>query len=248
MNLLLVFDEDRVDAGRYRVAGVRYRHVREILRAEAGDRLSIGVLNGPKGFGNVISIDEEELIVEVESLDLPPAPEQTVDLVCAIPRPKILRKVLFVAGMYGLRSVRFVRANRTDKSYLQTPLLQEEGYRPYLLEGLSQGEWTRLPVISVHPLFRPFVEDVLPYAPDFQRSNKLMADLATEPKLTDLVQEGSSSGNYLAIGPEGGWVDFERSLLEEAGFQRFSLGQTNLRVEYAVAVALGQLELARNRR
>ncbi len=248
MNLLLVFDEDRIDSDRFHVTGARCRHVCEILRAEAGDRLSIGVLNGPKGFGRVVSIDEDELIVEVESLDLPLAPELTVDLVCAIPRPKILRKVLFVAGMYGVRSVRFVRANRTDKSYLQTPILQEHGYRSFLLEGLSQGEWTRLPEISVHPLFRPFVEDELPYIPDFLTSNKLLADLATEPKLTDLVQEGSSNGSYLAVGPEGGWVDFERGLLEEAGFQRFSLGQTNLRVEYAVAVALGQLELARNHR
>lgn len=244
MNLLLVYEEDRLNTGRYRVTGARYRHVCEVLRAGVGDRLSIGVLNGPKGFGRVTSINQEELVVEVESLDLPPAPELTVNLVCAIPRPKILRKVLFVAGMYGLRSVRFVRANRTDKSYLQTPILQEDSHRPFLLEGLSQGEWTRLPEITVHPLFRPFVEDELPYLPDFHTSNKLLADLATEPKLTDLVQEGIGAGHYLAIGPEGGWVDFERNLLETAGFQRFSLGQTNLRVEYAVAVALGQLESA----
>ncbi len=247
MNLLLVSDEDRLDASRFHVTGPRYRHVREILKAEAGDRLSIAILNGPKGSGRVVSIDESGLTVEVESLDLPSAPELTVDLVCAIPRPKILRKVLFVAGMYGVRSIRFVRANRTDKSYLQSPILKDNGYRPYLLEGLSQGEWTRLPELSVHPLFRPFVEDELPYLTDFHPSNKLLADLSTEPSLTDIVQEGSSNGHYLAIGPEGGWVDFERGMLEAAGFQRFSLGLSNLRVEYAVAVALGQLELARNR-
>lgn len=248
MNLLLVLEEDRLDASRFRVTGERHRHVREILKTGVGDRLSIGVLNGPKGYGRVTAIDEEELLVEVESLGLPSAPALTVDLICAIPRPKIVRRVLFVAGMYGLRSVRFVRANRTDKSYLQTPTLHDGGHRPYVLEGLSQGEWTRLPEISVHPLFRPFVEDELPYLPGLRTANKLLADLSTEPRLADLVQEGASRGYYLAIGPEGGWVDFERGMFEAAGFRRVSLGQTNLRVEYAVAVAMGQLESASHRR
>jgi RsmE family RNA methyltransferase len=46
----------------------------------------------------------------------------------------------------------------------------------------------------------------------------------------------------LAIGPEGGWVDFELTLLAARGFVPFSLGERILRVEVAVPYALGQLK------
>ncbi|MCL2127845.1 MAG: RsmE family RNA methyltransferase, partial [Treponema sp.] len=41
----------------------------------------------------------------------------------------------------------------------------------------------------------------------------------------------------LAIGPERGWSDRERDLLEEAGFLRLSLGSRALRTETACVAA-----------
>jgi len=45
----------------------------------------------------------------------------------------------------------------------------------------------------------------------------------------------------LAVGPEGGWVLFEIELLAARGFEPFTLGPRTLRVEVAVAYALGAL-------
>src|SRR5438309_1383191 len=43
----------------------------------------------------------------------------------------------------------------------------------------------------------------------------------------------------LAIGPEGGWVPFERTLLEAQGFRTLGFGARTLRTETVVPFALG---------
>jgi RsmE family RNA methyltransferase len=47
----------------------------------------------------------------------------------------------------------------------------------------------------------------------------------------------------LAIGPEGGWIDRELETFAERGFALVSLGDAVLRVEAALAAALGQIGL-----
>lgn len=247
MNLLILTDADIVTPNRFRITGPRHLHILSVLKPEVGDQLSIGILNGARGLGKIISINADETIIESVEMTAVAAPVLSVDLICAIPRPKILRKVLYVAAMFGVRSIHMVRTNRTEKSYLLSPLMEPSKQLPYLLEGMSQGEWTRLPVVEVHPLFRPFVEDMLPNLPGYAESPKLLADLVEGSHLYQIVPARLSSQLFLGIGPEGGWVDFERTLLREQGFTSFSLGSSNLRVEYALAAALAQLELLNSR-
>jgi RsmE family RNA methyltransferase len=52
----------------------------------------------------------------------------------------------------------------------------------------------------------------------------------------------------LAIGPEGGWIARELETFVARGFSPVSLGAAILRVETAVAAALGQLELLQRMR
>jgi RsmE family RNA methyltransferase len=42
----------------------------------------------------------------------------------------------------------------------------------------------------------------------------------------------------VAVGPEGGWNDFERELLTARGFEPFSLGARTLRVDTACVALL----------
>jgi 16S rRNA (uracil1498-N3)-methyltransferase len=53
-----------------------------------------------------------------------------------------------------------------------------------------------------------------------------------------------SSRAILAIGPEGGWTDPERTSALAAGFSEASLGSLILRTETAVAAALASLNYA----
>lgn len=243
MNLLLLYPSEALGDGQYRVSGPRLDHLNHVLKVSPGDNLSVGLINGKKGTGRITEIDASGAVITVESLEQAGVPTVAVDLICAIPRPKILKKVLFVTGMFGLRNVHFVRANRTDKSYLQSPLLQDESSQAYLVAGIAQGEWTRLPVVHLHPLFRPFLEDSLPTLPGFALAPKLLPDLVGGGSLDRLLRGGKPEQVILAIGPEGGWVDFERDLFAAKGFRQYSLGQANLRVEFALAAALAQINL-----
>ena len=78
-------------------------------------------------------------------------------LVVAMPRPKELKRILRLVATYGVGQLHLVNACRVEKSYFQSPILQNS--RDYLLEGLEQGGHTHLPTLHVHKLLKPFVED-----------------------------------------------------------------------------------------
>jgi len=50
----------------------------------------------------------------------------------------------------------------------------------------------------------------------------------------------------MAIGPEGGWNDFELSLLESHGFQKAGMGARTLRTDTACIALLALAHSARN--
>lgn len=231
MNLLLLRDEDFLADGTARLAGRRLLHAREVLRAAEGDVLRVGRLGGKVGTGVVLRLSDDELVLRCDLAEPPPA-RPGVDLLLAIPRPKALRRILPAAAALGVDRIVLVNAARVEKSYFDSKVLaQVEGL---LLLGLEQARDTRLPEVLVRERFRPFVEDEL--AALFPDAARLLAHpgAARDPPRTD-------GRVLLAIGPEGGWVDFELALLQAHGFLPFTLGPRPLRVEVALPYALGVL-------
>ena len=143
----------------------------------------------------------------------------------------------------NVHSLFLIRANRVEKSYYHSPLLNPENYQTYLIEGLSQGKFTRLPEVSIFERFKPFFEDSFPNIEKQAGSEyiKLLPDSESGVMLND-VYSGDEQNIILAIGPEGGWVPFEIELMQGLGFKGFSLGPWTLRVEHALTAALAQIE------
>lgn len=247
MNLLILRDSDRLSGNLYRVADDRARHVREVLRAELGDTLEVGLLNGPPGKGSVEELNERNITLRCEFDNEPPSSSPVIDLICALPRQQTLKKVLWTAGTMGIRNLHLIRAYRVEKSYFNTHLLRPENYERFLMEGLSQGKRTILPRVSVHSLFKPFFEDTVPALEhkDLSPALKLLPDPEAEEMLDSAVKRlgGIAKRIAVAIGPEGGWIPFEVEIMKRAGFVPFRLGPWILRVETAVAAALAQVEL-----
>ncbi|MCK4887608.1 MAG: RNA methyltransferase [Planctomycetes bacterium] len=247
MNLIIVENTDSVDGGRYRLGGERAEHVFGVLKSKVGDELRVGMVDGGKGVGVVEAISKGEVVLKCEFEEKAESMQVGIDLVCALPRQQTVKKVLHSAAAMGVGRIFFIRANRVEKSYFEASVLEEDNIRRFLIEGLSQGGKTAMPVVSVHRYFKKFFEDELG---DVEKNFggydvKLLAEFSTEKMLSEF-DLGVGKRVLLAIGPEGGWVDFEVGLMEGVGFEKFFLGPWTLRVENAVVAAIGQIELAVN--
>jgi len=238
MNLLLLEEGEISPDGRARVAGRRARHALEVLRVVPGDRIAVGLLGGPTGQGEVLAASAAELVLRL-ALAEPPPPPSSVSLLLALPRPKVLRRVLQAVASMGVKRVALLGTYRVEKSYFSTPHLRPERIREELRIGLEQGRDTCLPEVTVHRFFRPFVEDDLDGLEPGAR--RLLAHPAAKGALDTLGAPGERA--LVAVGPEGGFTPFEAAELERRGFAPFSLGPRALRVDAAVPYLVGQLEL-----
>lgn len=234
MNLLLLEDADFVAADRVVLEGRRLKHLQEVHRAEAGDSLRVGRLDGLMGSGTLLELGESRAELQIQ-LDQPPPAKLPLTLLLALPRPKMLRRVLQTVSAMGVPRVVLLNSYRVEKSFWQTPFLQPAAVREQLILGLEQARDTVLPEVLIEQRFKPFVEDRLPAIT--AGSLGLVGHPGNYPACPRAVEQPVT----LAIGPEGGWIPYEVEKLQEAGLQPVQLGERILRVETAVSALLARL-------
>jgi RsmE family RNA methyltransferase len=234
MNLILLFPEDYISESTVVLRGPRLEHIRQVLRAEPGRALRVGLANGLMGTGTVTTLSQAGVELSVMLTGQPPAPLQ-VTLLLAMPRPKCFRRILQCATTMGVKRIALFGAYRVEKSYWESPWLEEAELRRQVVLGLEQARDTLMPQITLHPLFKPFMEDALPAIVAGTRC------LVAHPGEGPLASAGRSGPATLALGPEGGFTDYELGLLVAAGFECVTLGQRILRTEQAVPAFLGRL-------
>ena len=238
MNLILLEPGELGPDGTARLTGRRAQHLLKVLRPSPGTLLKVGLLGGDLGEGEVVTVGLGEVTLRV-SLEKGPPPRSRVDLLLALPRPKILRKVLQAASSMGVGRIVLLGSYRVEKSYFSSPLLEKSALEAELRLGLEQGRDTVLPEVSVRRLFKPFVEDELDQVAE--SAQRLLADPLAAAPLEALAPRASRA--LLALGPEGGFTPYEAKALVDRGFLPFSLGPRVLRVDAAVPYATGQVEL-----
>ena len=234
MNLLLLEDGDFVAEDRVRLSGRRLKHLLEVHRAEAGDSLRVGRLNGLMGSGQLINLDSEHAELSVQLDQAPPA-KLPLTLLLALPRPKMLRRVLQTVSSMGVPRLVLLNSYRVEKSFWQTPFLEPAAIHEQLILGLEQARDTVLPEVIIEKRFKPFVEDQLPAIS--AGTLGLVGHPGDYPACPRAVEQAVT----LAIGPEGGWIPYEVEKLQEAGLQPVQLGARILRVETAVTALLARL-------
>lgn len=242
MNLILLTSEDRIDSGEVTLDGYRADHIRTILKARAGDTLRVGLVNGPVGKAVVQEISGRLVRLRLFLEDhLPERPR--IDLLLALPRPIMLKKVLFHAASLGCGRIFLINAGQVEKSYFHSSLLREHAYYTYLYQGLEQAVHTYLPEVYIFTRFRAFVEDELPLLA-VDCPIRLLAHPEAKENLWEVMPLRLNNERIiLAVGPEGGWNDFEVKALVGQGFRPFTMGSRILRVETAVPALLGQIDL-----
>lgn len=233
MNLIIINPED-VHDGKIRITGSKLEHILTYIKPAIGDNLKAGILNGSVGEGTVTEISETGLALTLD-LQNPPPPPLPLKLILAMPRPKVLNRVIQHASSMGIKEIFIIKTWRVEKSYWETPMLEEENLHRQMITGLEQSKDTMLPVIQIRKRFKPFVEDELP-----EIITGTLA-MAAHPVGEIECPRGVNSPVTLAIGPEGGFIPYEIEALQKIGFETVSLGERILRVETAIPFIIGRL-------
>ncbi len=235
MNIILLEPAEIVD-NQVRLVGRQADHIVKVLRSQPGDQVKIGIINGKIGHGTIKNIHRHAprmvtLVVDAHT-DPPPAP--LIDIALGLPRPIMLKRILSQLAALGIGRLYLVNATRVEKSFWDASLLAGSQLREHLLAGLEQAVDTRVPEVFVQRGFKPFIEQELPRCRGAYRQ-LLVAHPGAEQSL-ESVWRPRTGRDLLAIGPEGGWTDYEVGCLIDNGFRSFSLGPRILRVETAVVV------------
>ena len=245
MNIVLLTDEDKTASGSFLLSDERAEHIIKVLKSKTGDVIEIGFYNGDLGKAVIENISDGK--VELKTIRTFPKVSNTplIHLVCALPRPQTLKKILFHSASMGVNRIDFIKANRVEKSYYQSHLLKKEYYEKLIKLGMTQGKQTTPPEVFFHGKFKAFFEDVLPLS-EGGNNLKLLAENSAEKTLFD-VYTAPAKQVTIAIGPEGGWIPYEINFMREHGFVLFKLSKWTLRVEAAVISAVSQVELLTGR-
>ncbi|USE35335.1 16S rRNA (uracil(1498)-N(3))-methyltransferase [Endozoicomonas sp. SCSIO W0465] len=234
MNLLLLEQQHFIDEQHAELDQRQIKHVLGVHQASEGDELRVGMVNGKIGKGVITQLSSEKMQLEVE-LDSPPPQALPLTVLLALPRPKMLKRSLQHLTSLGVKKIILMNSYRVEKSFWQSPWLSPTKVREQLILGLEQARDTVMPEVIVERRFKPFVEDRLPALVQGRRG------LVAHPVGGEGCPHQIAEPAVLAIGPEGGFIEYEVDKLEQAGFQRIHLGPRILRVETAVTAIVSKL-------
>lgn len=232
MNRIL-FTKEEVDKDAViTVSDYRAVHMLKVLHVEVGQVVRAGILNGPVGDAEVVAIDSGQIMLNPVWGNVPAT--SGLSLLLALPRPKVLKRLWAPLASLGLNKIIITNAGKVERNYFDTHWLSPENYTPLLVEGLVQAGDTLLPEVIVRRRFKPFVEDELDLL--LPNSTRILAHPRTNKRFRDVKTEKEEL--LLAVGPEGGWSDFELQLLEKHKFQCVSAGTRILRTDIACIALL----------
>lgn len=232
MNILL-FKETELSNQQLILNDYRHQHLLSILKSKPGDAVKVGILNSLIGTGTVLSINKDYSTIIINELTNPPPQALNVKLILAMQRPKMLKRMLRSISQLGIKEVHLIHSSNVEKSYWETPLLENENYNEYFTQGLEQSLDTIMPTLKTHKLFKPFAEDI---APKFTDS---APGIILHPYAESSFQKPPGPCT-LCIGPERGFTDYEVNLLTTSGFTPMSFGNRILRSEVFLPAILGQ--------
>lgn len=126
----------------------RVGHVRNVIRAQVGDSLKVGEVDGLIGTATVTVLAHDRVVLDVR-LTLPPPPPSPVTLVLALPEKTTFAHVLHQVTVLGVKRVYVVGAAAVPGSWWGSHVLRRDSIREMLTLGLEQTIDTLMPVVHL---------------------------------------------------------------------------------------------------
>lgn len=215
----------------------RAKHIITVLKLKKGDSFKMGILNKSEGHAEISDISENGIAFTYSEESVPSL--YPVTLMVAQVRPICMKRILREAVSLGVERIILTGSDTGEKSYLSSSLYKSGEYREYLLDGAMQSAHAGISNV----VFADKVSDAVRLAGN--ADNLIVLDNVNSP--SDLSKAEIKGNCIIAIGPERGWSDKERSIFSGAGYKSMLLGTRVLRTETAcsagVAVLLSRMGL-----
>jgi 16S rRNA (uracil1498-N3)-methyltransferase len=232
------FFVDQFQNQRASMQGEAAHHLGRVLRAQPGQlyELSDG---SSVWLGRIDTVTRDEINFElVEQLAVNHPPLKTT-LLLSIVKFDAFEWALEKATELGVTRIVPLAAARSEKALLTAAPKRAARWQKILLESSQQSRRVQLPILD--PLTKPEAAFAAPLA---GLRILLSESPDARPLLRNILSTARDQEAILAIGPEGGWTDFEFATARSANFHEASLGNLILRTETAVVAALATLNFA----
>ncbi len=119
MNIILLRENDWTDGQSVRLSDYRAQHIISVIQPALGQSLRVGLINGHKGIGTVTAINPTTVQLDVALTEAPLARHPT-RLVLALPRPKMLRRILRTVAEFGVDELHLIHSYRVENFHYLT--------------------------------------------------------------------------------------------------------------------------------
>jgi 16S rRNA (uracil1498-N3)-methyltransferase len=224
------FFVDEVLNGKAEIGGDNAHHLTRVLRVEVGQTFEISdservwLATVETAHKNLVRFDV------VEEVDCGP-PLPNVTLMLALIKFDRFEWAVEKATELGVTRVIPVEAARSERGLFDGSRARVERWRRIGREASEQSRRLRAPELADAMKFSAALKESATHRVWLdERPGAPLLLRAITPALGDSIQ--------LAVGPEGGWTDGERTAFADAGWTGASLGPTVLRAETAVCASL----------
>jgi 16S rRNA (uracil1498-N3)-methyltransferase len=214
---------------RARIDGDEARHLTQVLRVEPGQVFELSD-NCSVYLAEIEAARKSHVQFRIIQRLPDPRPESPVHLFVALFKFDRLELLLEKVTELGVTSVRFIRAERSDKGLDKAAEKRIERWRRIALEASQQSRRLRLPDLHEPVRLRESLAATADCRLFLDEDRSGIPLLQAVPATTESVA--------LMVGPEGGWTEHERGEARNAGWTSISLGEHILRAETAAIAAL----------
>ena len=152
MNIILIRREE-LSGGAFSFSknDERFRHIKKILKLEAGSVFKAGIINGEKGTALITQFSDEGLTARFtppeQAARQQPSALPHIRLILGFPRPIQLRRILRDVAGLGIEALYLIGTELGEKSYLQSDLAEAAEIERLLIDGCCQAGETLIPQV-----------------------------------------------------------------------------------------------------
>lgn len=227
------FFVDQVRHGQAEITGENAHHLTRVLRVEAGQKFEI--TDNERAWLASVETARKDLVrfsVIEELASGPDLPHVTLYL--ALIRFERFEWAVEKATELGVARIVPVEASRSEHGLFAGAHKRVERWKRIARESSEQSRRLRAPEVA--PPQR-LVETLR----DSSTHRVWLDEQPGAPPLLRAFSPARADSAAVLVGPEGGWIDAERSEFTPAGWLPVSLGPSVLRAETAACAALGVL-------